>query len=142
MANAYGNLLSWDLAQRELTRLAELRVLYGSRIASDQRLPVDYKDALSHFFHLLEQIHTEPLVNLRLGMAASLSIHNDFVRAPHDPDCTEIVGISKDSSRQDYFFWLVERLFYEEQMWVYGLSIIIQYTHTNIPSVPSTVQQP
>lgn len=125
VANAYGNLLSWDLAERELARLVKLRALYGSRIASDQRLPADYEVALYHFSYLLKQIRKAPLRNLRLGMAASLSLRNDFARAPHDPDCTEIVGISKDPSRRNYFFWLVEQLLFEEQIWMCGLSNIL-----------------
>lgn len=125
VTDAYSSLIMWDLAEKELVRLAQLRDSYGSRITPNQRMPVDYERALCYFRELIQRMRYASLATFQQGISSSPQLRHYYVYKPLADGNMAIYPIEPENRRHDYFLWFIERFRIDEQMQLYGLSDLL-----------------
>ncbi|OJD16961.1 hypothetical protein AJ78_02895 [Emergomyces pasteurianus Ep9510] len=117
IGSAYVALIGYDSLYHQVERLITLRAKYSAKISPKAALPREYMKALLVFRESLDIISKGSIEDLKKAVPASPPIRSLFIREQHAPGSSIIPLRSKDIS-SDYFFWLFQALWDEEQLFL------------------------
>jgi hypothetical protein len=128
VVKAYSDLMIWDMALNELSRLAKLRVKYGSGIHPGAPLPKQYGEELYGFKLFIENVLRPDLLDMfAMITPCSPPLRDRYIRQkvkdPNDPIKYDIRA--KDPGKYDYFTTVLEFFTSGEVMTQLGFSELL-----------------
>ncbi|KAF7898880.1 uncharacterized protein EAF01_008093 [Botrytis porri] len=127
VADAYSDIISWDIVSQQLERLGMLQVKHAAVIHPQNSLPEEFLRELLGLKSVLKLIQTGPMNNLTQGLPASLPFRHKFHRlsvTSGSGQATQQVdrGISKS---EDLMIQLFEIIFTPEKQAFLSLPAIM-----------------
>ncbi|TGO25495.1 hypothetical protein BPAE_0079g00430 [Botrytis paeoniae] len=112
VADAYSDIISWDIISKQLERLAMLQGKYAAFIHPQNGLPEEFLKELLSFKKVLKFIQTGPRNNLTQGLPASLPFRHKFHRLSGISGCGEATqrvgrGFSKSEDLMIHLFEII-----------------------------------
>ena len=129
----YRDVILWDTVWNALQGLENLRQHYESSILVAQRLPKDYRQALSHFTHLLNEVIEGMKKRLHLTSADCPPFRHYFIKQVQGPD-DPFIRVKARTNVNDHLWWLLEQLQRDDRVEICGLPSLLDETERLVGS--------
>ena len=125
LASAYNNLLHWNLAHDEFSKLWARGTQDGLLFLDNKSIVDSSRIAYTHFSYLLAKMRISILGDLKAGVFASPPLRKHYIRALGGSNSTDIQITRRHPTRRDYLLILVDALTEWRLVSLYGLHTLL-----------------